>query len=104
MRDFIYVNDVENAYLVLLNEIDKMPEFSEFDVEVGALASIKELVINAKRVYERVHGERQLNFNFGSVAYKDGKLMTSDNNIDNLMRLGWKAKTSHRKWFGDFNK
>lgn len=91
-RDFIYIDDVVSAYLILLEKMDQLPMFNEFDVGSGHAVSIREFV-------ETVHdiSKSKTHLAFGALPYREGEVMLSIANIDALNRLGWTCKTSLTK-------
>ena len=89
-RDFIYIDDVVSAYLVILKKIKGFPDFfNEFDVGSGAPLSIREFV-------EKIHKitASQTHLAFGSIPYRTGEVMNSNANVEPLIKLGWFCKTN----------
>ena len=88
-RDFIYIDDVISAYLILLGKMDTFSdEFNEFDVGSGEAISIKDFV---KIVHQLTHSQSFLDF--GAIPYRKGEVMLSEINIEPLNQLGWECKT-----------
>ena len=86
-RDFIYIDDVVSAYLVLLEKIDSIKgSFMEFDVGSGQSVSIREFV-------EAVHRLTISNtyLAFGALPYREGEVMHSAADISGLAALGWQC-------------
>tara|TARA_B110000977_G_scaffold189604_1_gene259299 strand:- start:5681 stop:6559 length:879 start_codon:yes stop_codon:yes gene_type:complete len=89
-RDFIYIDDVVSAYLIILDKIKGFSDsFNEFDVGSGAVVSIRDFV-------EKVHQitESQTHLAFGSIPYRTGEVMSSNANVEPLVELGWFCKTN----------
>ena len=87
-RDFIYIDDVVSAYILLLNEIQGAPPaLREFDVGSGTSVSIKDFVNMVKRLTLS-----STNLNFGAMPYRDGEVMNSVANVAPLSALGWQCK------------
>ena len=77
-RDFIYIDDVVSAYLIILDNIKGFSDFfNEFDVGSGAAVSIRDFV-------EKVHQitDSQTHLAFGSIPYRTGEVMSSNANAD----------------------
>jgi nucleoside-diphosphate-sugar epimerase len=92
-RDFIYIDDVVSAYLVILEKLKGFSNlFNEFDVGSGRVLSIREFV-------EMVHKitESQTHLAFGAIPYRVGEMMNSNSNIEPLLELGWFCKTDLNK-------
>jgi CDP-paratose synthetase len=84
-RDFIYVDDVVSAYLIILNKIDSVSgHFVEFGVGSGQSVSIKTFVETVHRLtVSKTH------LAFGALPYREGEVMNSQADIAGLMALGW---------------
>jgi len=89
-RDFIYIDDVVSAYLIILEKIVRSPNFfHEFEVGSGAAVSIMEFV---KKVHYMTGSRTHLDF--GSLPYREGEVMSSYANVELLSELGWRCKTT----------
>jgi len=84
-RDFIYIDDVVSAYMILLEKMDGFSNsFVEFDVGTGHAVSIKEFVETAHRLTAS-----KTHLNFGALPYREGEVMHSEADISSLESLGW---------------
>ena len=84
-RDFIYIDDVVSAYLLLLKEIQGAPPaLREFDVGSGTSVSIKEFVTLVRNLTGST-----TELNFGALPYRDGEVMHSVANVEPLIALSW---------------
>lgn len=86
-RDFIHIEDVVSAYMILLDEMDGFNcSFVEFDVGSGQSISIRQFV-------ETVHHltSSMTNLNFGVLPYRDGEVMHSEADTSQLQTLGWRC-------------
>ncbi|MDH4234441.1 MAG: NAD-dependent epimerase/dehydratase [Gallionella sp.] len=89
-RDFIYIDDVVSAYLLLIEKLGKFPErYSEFDVGSGNAVSIRNFV---ETVHRMTRSRTQLIF--GALQYRDGEVMLSQANVEPLRNLGWMCRTN----------
>jgi CDP-paratose synthetase len=87
-RDFIYIDDVISAYLILLKKMNTFPSgFNEFDVGSGNAISITDFVKTTHRLTKS-----QCFLNFGAIPYRKGEVMFSEANIEPLTKLGWACK------------
>ena len=93
-RDFIYIDDVVSAYLTTLEKVNRLGSFNQFDVGAGVLVSVKDFLNKIKLQYEKVFGINKTNLVFGAIPYREGELMTVEVDINPLVNLGWKPKTS----------
>jgi CDP-paratose synthetase len=84
-RDFIYIDDVISAYMVLLERMGRSESaFVEFDVGSGNSVSIREFVETVHRLTTS-----QTHLAFGAIPYRDGEVMHSEADTSKLTELGW---------------
>lgn len=93
-RDFIYISDVVNAYLKILENLEKLNSFNNIDIGTGKFYTIKDFVIKTKEAVEKVSGKKvKTSLNFGAIPYRKGELMEVEEDISMLVALGWNPKT-----------
>jgi len=89
-RDFIYIDDVVAAYMLVIKKASLYGCWSEFDVGSNALITMKEFVL---RLQEIVECEKAIDvggrLNFGAVPYRDREVMEPVINNIELANLGW---------------
>ena len=89
-RDFIYVDDVVSAFLLIVEKLDQLSEeFVEFDVGSGKAVSIRQLV---ELIHRLTNSSTRLNF--GAYPYREGEAMLMKANTKALRNLGWRLKHS----------
>lgn len=88
-RDFIYVDDVVDAYMKVLEYENKSDKngFDEFDTGLGSAISIREFVEIIKTV-----SKSDTIFNFGAVPTRTDEIECSFANNEGLSALGWQPK------------
>lgn len=87
-RDFIYIDDVVNSYLTVIQKQDQLVDsYSSFQVCTNQLISIKELMNTLKGL---TNSKSVLNF--GAVPYRENELMHSNTDNSDLIKLGWKPQ------------
>jgi len=90
LRDFIYIDDVVNAYKhILLNISSIADNYTSFQVCSGELWTIKNLMLELK---ELTNSNSILNF--GAIPYRDNELMLSETDNSGLIKLGWKPQNT----------
>lgn len=92
-RDFIYIEDVVSAYMLLLkNKLILNNSYHEYEVGTGRAISIKELV-------ELIHSmtKSTTKLNFGALSYRENEIMESIANNKELLDLGWINRVSLEK-------
>lgn len=84
-RDFVYIDDVINAYLAVIEKQDLITTpYSSFQVCTNQLVSIKELMSTMKELTKS-----NSFLNFGAVPYRENELMHSETDNSALLKLGW---------------
>lgn len=84
-RDFIYIDDVVDAYVKVLESIGQFDDlFNEFDLGSGDSMSIREFV----ETVHRMTSSRTF-LDFGATPYRAGEVMLSQADIGPLKQLGW---------------
>jgi len=85
-RDFIYVNDVVDAYLKVLVSLENISdEIIEFEIGTGESISLKSFVSKT----ERIIGKRA-NIKWGAIPYNKNEIFDSKANIEKAKNiLGW---------------
>lgn len=89
-RDFIYIDDVVAAYLLLLEKQGLLPDgFVEFEIGSGEAVTIREVVETIHRLTASTTW-----LNFGAQPYRAGEAMLSQANTSALQALGWQCRHS----------
>ncbi len=84
-RDFIFIDDVVEAYLTILENIPK--GYEDYPLGSGNAVTIESFV---KTIKTLSHASTHLDF--GALPYRDGEVMTSAAKTNKLQVLGWKPK------------
>lgn len=82
-RDFVYIDDVVAAYLLLLNKSMKNI-FESFNLGSGNEVSIREIV----ETIQKITGSSTI-LKFGALPYRSGEIMESHADISMLKNMGW---------------
>jgi CDP-paratose synthetase len=109
MRDFIHVTDVVSAYMLILDKLDSLPRFVEFDVCTDELISVKDFVLILENLVKEITGVDIKNrLHFGAISYRPGEVMEPKLSNAELKSLGWKPKIALsdglKKMVGDFKR
>jgi CDP-paratose synthetase len=90
IRDFIYIDDVVNAYIVLIESRHSLLSgYSTIPIGSGQPISIKEFVNKVKGI-----ARSSINFNFGSLPSRRNEPACLVADTTNLIKLGWNNFTS----------
>ncbi|EAN1609839.1 CDP-abequose synthase, partial [Salmonella enterica] len=87
IRDFIFVDDVVNAYLTILENRKEVPSYTEYQVGTGAGVSLKDFLVYLQNTM--MPGSSSI-FEFGAIEQRDNEIMFSVANNKNLKAMGWK--------------
>jgi nucleoside-diphosphate-sugar epimerase len=87
-RDFIYVNDVADAYLKVLNNLGNLNNnFIEFEIGTGESISLRDLL---SKIEEVINKKANTNIKWGAIPYKKNEIFDSKANIEKAKNiLGW---------------
>ena len=89
-KDFIFVDDVVEAMLLLSEKRNMLPiGFSEIECGRGNSISIKDFV---KQIHKVSKSSSLLNF--GAIPNRKGEIEISKADISQLRKLGWEPKTT----------
>lgn len=92
VRDFIYVEDVISAYLTVLNKVNELPSYIEYQVGTGRGVSLKEFLLY---LHEMIPGSPG-SFKFGALEQRKNEIMKSVANNEGLILLGWQPKYDYK--------
>lgn len=87
-RDFIYIDDVVEAFLAIIAFAYSASGFHRFNVGSGTPISIRDFAELAKRLA----GNSRTMLEFGAVPYRPGEIMDTKVDIEPLLALGWKPR------------
>jgi len=92
-RDFIYIDDIVGAYKTIIDNINNLSTFEEFELGTGSSIKVKTFI---EKIYKELSNKQTLNtkLNFGAIAYRENENMNMQANISKLEILGWKPKVS----------
>jgi nucleoside-diphosphate-sugar epimerase len=94
-RDFIYVSDVVDAFLLALKKRRMLSNYSEFEVGTGIGTSIRDFVTKAKKSVSGVSGKDVTTvLDFGAIPYRQGEIMESKADTHALKKLRWNSLVS----------
>jgi nucleoside-diphosphate-sugar epimerase len=88
-RDFIYVNDVIDAYLKVLDNLGNLNNnFTEFEIGTGNSVTLRDFV---NKIEEEIN--KKANIKWGAIPYRKNEIFDSKANIEKAKNiLGWYPK------------
>jgi nucleoside-diphosphate-sugar epimerase len=89
-RDFIYIDDVVDAFVTVIDHIELMKtgKVSTYEVGSGVKTSIRSLVMKLKDLTGSTS-----KLNFGAIPYRSHEMIDYEVDISGLQGLGWRPKT-----------
>lgn len=87
-RDFIFIDDVLEAYMTVILNLDKMPSLSDIPVGLGVGVTLKDLVLEIKAITQNT----EIKLEFGKLPMRNDEVMVSIADITILKHLGWKPR------------
>lgn len=92
-RDFIYIDDVVDAYEIMVNRSEACKGYDSYDVGSGDFMTVKEFIGILTNELEQLHSiDIQSRLNFGAIAYRENEVMVPDLDNSELVELGWQTK------------
>lgn len=88
-RDFIYIDDVVNAFLAVVKSSDSFNGMTTLELGSGEPIKIRDFVTLAKHLAKN----EVTKLNFGAIPYRDNEVMQSRADTTKLRALGWVNKT-----------
>jgi nucleoside-diphosphate-sugar epimerase len=92
-RDFIYVTDVTNAYNLIFQKLDFLPQWNEFEIGTNKFTEVRDFILIIAKLLEKKYNKVIVSrLNFGSIPYRKGEIMIPQLDNTKLIELGWKQK------------
>lgn len=86
-RDFVFIDDVVNAYSVLAEQRDQLAIASDIQVGSGIAPTVREFV----ELVHRLTGS-STRLSFGAMPYRSNEAMHCQADISHMKTLGWQPK------------
>lgn len=93
IRDFVHVEDVVTAYLVVLEHLAEFSGYCSLEVGTGESHTIREMVESIRR---ELGAKTALNF--GALPRKETEIMYSTAHPARLKQLGWMSEAEEILW------
>lgn len=94
-RDFIYIDDVLEAFELLVNKVELLGNYNSFDLCTGNFIYVKDFVdLLATEIESKFSIQIRHRLNFGSIDYRENDVMIPIADNSQLVQLGWRAKTN----------
>lgn len=93
-RDFIYIDDIVNAFDIVINNKDGLPSWSEFDIGTNKFIFVKDFVLLVANELGRFNKIEILpRLKFGTIPYREADVMIPELDNSKLLELGWSPET-----------
>ena len=94
-RDFVYIDDIVDAFDLILKKRENLSTWNQFDVGTYFFMEVKEFVLKIADEIETKYGTKIAHrLNFGALPYRKGDIMVPKVDNKSLLDLGWKPKWS----------
>jgi nucleoside-diphosphate-sugar epimerase len=94
-RDFIYIDDVVDAFEIMVNKTEGLKGYNSYDVGSGNFVPVKDFIELLTNELELKHSiEIKFRLNFGSIDYRENDVMVPQLDNSELLALGWIVKTN----------
>lgn len=101
-RDFIYVEDVVNAFMRILFRLNEIKSYEEFEIGSGKSITLKQFFdILGKEFVKITNSKLITKFNYGGIDYNPNEIMDSKANTLNLNNIGWYPQFTLEKALND---
>lgn len=88
-RDFVYIDDVVRAFLVIINHADSLDKgFYEYQIGSDTAVPIREFV----SLMKKIAGNSETVLNFGALPYRENEVMQCTVDVSEIKKLGWSAQ------------
>jgi len=87
-RDFIYVDDVIDAYMMVIEQLQEAKGFYNYSIATNESVQIKDLVTRLQRITQN----SSTKINFGAIPYRENEVMESNCDTTAIRKLGWQPK------------
>lgn len=92
LRDFIYIDDIVEAYKVIVNRTLLGGGYVSYDLVSGTKVTIKNFVKCLFATYQSKFGSSEIKLDFGALPYRRGESMVLGGDPARLCSLGWRPK------------
>lgn len=89
-RDFIFIDDVVSAFLLIIKKISHFKDFTDIPIGSGSAVSIKEVV---GIIADNIENAETV-LNFGAIPDRENEIEVKSNDVELLRTLGWVPKFS----------
>ena len=86
-RDFIYIDDVVEAYLSIVNNAASLKGYSDIGIGTGISVPLKDFILTAKYITGS-----STELHFGALPQRKGEIMSSQADSKILNSFGWTSK------------
>jgi len=93
-RDFIYIDDVINAYLTVIDKKDQISNNSEFEVKTGKVTTVKDFIKLVRKLYKEIDFTNRTILGFSEIADLDESIGIINSKNSELIGLGWIIQNS----------
>lgn len=90
LRDFIFIDDVVKAYVLLVSKIENFSGIQTIQIGSGEAVELRQIIIKIREILKR----NEVELNFGALPMRPNEVEKSCADITYLKKLGWKPTYS----------
>ncbi|TKC03490.1 NAD-dependent epimerase/dehydratase family protein [Pedobacter cryotolerans] len=90
LRDFIFIDDVVKAYLLIVRKINNFSGLQTIQIGSGNAIQLRKIIIKIRELVNR----KDVNLNFGAIPMRPNEIEKSCADITYLKNLGWSPEYS----------
>lgn len=94
LRDFIYIEDVVSAYLLIVKKYADFSMFFEIDIATGELVPVRDFLNEIVGVFKAKTISSCPELEYGAIPFRENEMMAAKVSPKILHKLGWTAKIS----------
>lgn len=92
-RDFIYIDDVVSAYMILISKFSCLPNYTDIELGTGTSVSLRSFIQLVHKIYNSKFSTTSI-LGFGDLESRPFEQKEIYVDIHVLKKLGWKKKNS----------
>lgn len=89
-RDFIFITDVVDVYLLILKRLNDLPNWNSFDIGTNNLIEMRSFVLLIAEIVQKKYKKQIIHrLEFGAIDYRPFDVMTPSIDVSQIKKLGW---------------
>jgi CDP-paratose synthetase len=102
MRDFVYIYDVVDAFMKVIENVSNCLGYNEIDIGTGELVTLREFIENLHEKFYLKFELGRVHLGFGLLQYREGEIMIPKLDNTKLLNLGWRPRFNYKRGIDDY--